>query len=60
MTAGRWVDPSSELGKQFMLLAQSMVESPRPQSMPDQKKKFIEYFSIIPGRYSSLTNKTAS
>lgn len=61
LTLGRWVEPTSDLGKQFMLLAQSMVEAPRPLSMPDQKKKFIEYFSIIPGRYnSSLTNKTAS
>jgi pilus assembly protein CpaE len=60
LTLGRWVDPTSDLGKQFQLLAQSMVESPRPQSLPDQKKRFIEYFSVVPGRYGSLTNKTAS
>ena len=60
LTLGRWVDPTSELGKQFHLLAQSMVESPRPQSLPDQKKRFIEYFSIVPGRPSVLSNKTAS
>jgi hypothetical protein len=36
-----------------------MVEAPRPQSLPDQKKRFIEYFSIVPGR-GSLASKTAS
>ncbi len=59
LTLGRWVDPSCELGKQFQLLAQSMVEAPRPQSLPDQKKRFIEYFSLSPAR-PSLTTKTAS
>jgi Flp pilus assembly CpaE family ATPase len=60
LTLGRCVDPACDLGKQFQLLAQSMVESPRPQSLPDQKKRFVEYFSIVPGRYGSLSNKTAS
>jgi Flp pilus assembly CpaE family ATPase len=59
LTLGRWVDPATELGKQFHLLAQSIVEGPRPQSLPDQKKRFIEYFSLVP-KSSSLTSKTAS
>ena len=59
LTLGRCVDPTSDLGKQFQLLARSMVEAPRPQSLPDQKKRFIEYFSIVPGR-GSLASKTAS
>ena len=30
LTLGRWVEPTSDLGKQFMLLAQSMVERAAP------------------------------
>jgi len=60
LTLGRWVDPTCDLGKQFHLLAQSLVESARPQSLPDQKKRFIEYFSLVPNRANALTNKTAS
>ncbi|HTP85705.1 MAG TPA: hypothetical protein VMJ34_02105 [Bryobacteraceae bacterium] len=50
LTVGRWVDPTSDLGKHFTMLAQSLVESPRPQSLPDQKKRFIEYFSLASSR----------
>ena len=60
LTLGKPVDPTTDLGKQFRVLAQSMVESPRPQSLPDQKKRFIEYFSLIPGRAGALASKTAS
>ncbi len=64
LTLGRWVESNSELGKQFYHLSQTLLDRrPTPGSGPvDSKKKFIEYFSIIPGRYGALTEtkKTAS
>jgi len=65
LTMGRWVEPNSDLGKQFYHLAQTLLDRrPAPQPL-DQKKRFIEYFSIIPGRYNALSTtpenkKTAS
>jgi len=44
LTFGRWVEPASELGKQFSLLAQSMLEN-RPHPI-DNRKRFIEFFSV--------------
>src|ERR1700680_2709954 len=47
MTSGRWVDTSSELGRQFTSLAQCMLESKAAPS-PEPKKRFIEFFSVVP------------
>jgi pilus assembly protein CpaE len=52
LTAGRAVESSSELGRQFTLLAQTMAE--RPHAVLDGKKKFIEYFSVIPGKKAAV------
>ena len=49
MTAGRWVDSSTELGKQFTVLAQTMLDARVPQSA-ESKKRFIEFFSVVPGK----------
>ena len=49
MTAGRWVDTSSELGRQFTSLAQSMLES-KAAPRPEPKKRFIEFFSVVPSK----------
>src|ERR1700736_1045265 len=49
LTFGRWVEPASELGKQFTLLAQSMMDNPQ-RGLAEPKKRFIEYFSVAPGR----------
>lgn len=49
LTFGRWVDPATELGRQFMVLAQTMLEN-RPRAV-DNRKKFIEFFSLVPGKY---------
>lgn len=62
LTMGRWVEPNSDLGKQFYHLAQTLMDR-RPALAPvgETKKKFIEYFSIVPGRYGSVGDKrTAS
>jgi pilus assembly protein CpaE len=50
LTFGRWVDPATELGKQFTLLAQVMMDN-RPFHAMDPRKKFIEFFSV-PNKYA--------
>jgi pilus assembly protein CpaE len=57
LTFGRWVDSTTELGKQFPLLAQSMLNN-KPV-VAEAKKKFIEFFSVVPGKYAGETKKTA-
>ena len=51
LTEGRWVEPHSELGKQFTALAGSMIEirQPSPSTLPE-KKRFLEFFSVVPGK----------
>jgi len=49
LTSGRWVEPNTDLGKQFTLLAQTMVEKGPVVAVPE-KKKFIEFFSVVPGK----------
>jgi pilus assembly protein CpaE len=49
LTFGRWVEPNTDLGKQFGLLAQTMLDHRQVQSVGD-KKKFIEFFSVVPGK----------
>ena len=46
---GRWVEASSELGRQFTSLAQSMLEA-KAAPAPEPKKRFIEFFSVVPGK----------
>jgi pilus assembly protein CpaE len=58
LTFGRWVEPNTELGKQFPLLAQSML-SHKPIFAEGNKKKFIEFFSVAPGKFAPETKKTA-
>jgi Flp pilus assembly CpaE family ATPase len=58
MTAGRWVEPSSELGRQFTSLAQSMLEA-KEAPAPEMKKRFIEFFSVVPGKAATPARKSA-
>ncbi len=58
MTAGRWVDSTSELGRQFTSLAQCMLES-KTVPAPEPKKRFIEFFSVVPGKAMTTARKTA-
>lgn len=46
LTLGKGVEAGTELGKQFTLLAQSMTE--KPQAPVASKKRFLEYFSVVP------------
>jgi pilus assembly protein CpaE len=46
LTAGRYLDPSSDLGKKFTSLAQTMFEQ-KPAAVPlESKKRFLEFFSV--------------
>jgi Flp pilus assembly CpaE family ATPase len=58
MTAGRSVDPSCELGRQFTSLAHAMLES-KSSPAPEPKKRFIEFFSVVPGKAVVPARKTA-
>ncbi len=57
VTEGRWVETSSDLGKHFNTLAQSMLESKQGSGAGDGKKKFIEFFSVVPGKTSRPEQK---
>jgi pilus assembly protein CpaE len=50
LTFGRWVEPNTDLGKQFAILATSMLENKQVPSTADPKKRFIEFFSVVPGK----------
>lgn len=52
LTAGRAIEPSTELGRGFTRLAQTLVERRATPPPAASKKRFIEYFSIIPSRAS--------
>lgn len=58
LTDGRHVDPGSELGKQFAKLARSLADRPAPKA--EAPKKFLEYFSVTPARYSVFGKKQAT
>ncbi len=58
MTAGHWVDPSCELGRQFTSLAHCMLEA-KSTPAPEAKKRFIEFFSVVPGKAIAPVRKSA-
>jgi len=59
MTAGRWMDPTSDFGKQCTALAHSMMEirNIHAISSPAPKKSFLEYFAVVPARVSNTELK---
>jgi len=42
MTAGKWIEPASEMGRQFDEFSQSLMEK---KSAPKESKKFLEFLS---------------
>src|SRR5271166_1268838 len=59
LTFGRWVDVSSELGKQCAALAQTITQD-RTIRAVEKKSKVADYFSIIPGKTEKrIEKKTA-
>ena len=55
LTAGRAIDPNTDLGRGFTRLAQSLADKRPAPPAAAAKKRFIEYFSIMPSRASSST-----
>jgi hypothetical protein len=49
LQAGKGVEATTELGRQFAGLANSILARKQPEV--DTKRRFVEYFSILPGRY---------
>jgi Flp pilus assembly CpaE family ATPase len=58
MTEGRWVEANTELGRQFTSLAQNMLEA-KVAPAPEPKKRFIEFFSVVPSKAPTPARKTA-
>ena len=46
------MESTTELGRQFSSLANSILARKQPDV--DTKKRFVEYFSILPGRYAGV------
>jgi len=53
VAAGKPVERSTELGKRFRELAGSLLGKPETLG---QKRRFVEYFSILPAGYSLLSS----
>jgi pilus assembly protein CpaE len=53
MTAGKWIDPETEMGEQFTEFAQSLVEKKSPLK---ESKKFLEFLSA-PNRLLAPTTQ---
>jgi pilus assembly protein CpaE len=56
---GKAVEVTSDLGKQFAVLANIMLERKAPPEVHQKGKSFVEYFSILPGKYSVGEKKPA-
>lgn len=57
LTAGKEIDGKSELGKQLAKLAEHIHEKPGAQAQEATKRKFVEYFSVIPTKISVFGEK---
>lgn len=55
LTAGRAIEPNTDLGKGFTRLAHTLLEKRPAAPAASSKKRFIEYFSILPSRASTST-----
>ena len=53
LTAGRWLDGSSDLGKKFSTLAQTIFEQKQGAVPLDSRKRFLEFFSVSPSSTSN-------
>jgi pilus assembly protein CpaE len=50
LAAGKCIDPSTELGRRFRAMAESILAKKPIGAEP--KNRFVEYFSLLPARYS--------
>jgi pilus assembly protein CpaE len=58
LTAGTSVQPSSDLGKSYDQLVNALIE--KKVEAPGGKRRFVEYFSIVPARYSIIPGSKKS
>jgi Flp pilus assembly CpaE family ATPase len=56
LQAGRAVEATSELGKQYTALANTILDR-KPAKDAERKKGLADYLGILPGRYSLSTDK---
>jgi hypothetical protein len=54
------VETGSDLGKQFNALALSMLEHKSNAGAGDGKKRFIEFFSVVPGKTPAVREQKKS
>lgn len=59
LTAGKVVEPTSELGKQYTRLANTMIDR-KGAATGENRKRFLEYFSLLPSRYSLAADSKRS
>lgn len=52
---GKTVEPGSELGKRFRQMAESLLDG--GESEAPQRRRFVEYFTLAPARYSFMPGK---
>jgi Flp pilus assembly CpaE family ATPase len=57
MRAGTSVNPKSVLGRQFDALAESIVGIESHATPPSRKRRFIEYFAIVPSMRDTVGQK---
>lgn len=57
LTFGRWVEANSELGKQFSSLARTMIQAPVKGTQAEAKKRFLEYFTVMPPKMALSEQK---
>lgn len=57
LESGGAVEPASQLGKQFTLLAEGIAQAKAPRPISPGKKRFIEFFSIVPAKYTVIESQ---
>jgi pilus assembly protein CpaE len=57
MEEGTYVDPKSELGRQFDAFADCLVGPKAADSQAAPKRRFVEYFAIVPSTYHAIEEK---
>ncbi len=57
MEAGTCVEPKSELGRQFEAFAEGLAGPQTVAPQPTAKRRFVEYFAIVPSSYHTVEEK---
>jgi pilus assembly protein CpaE len=57
MEAGTYVDPKSDLGRQFEAFAECLVGPRTSEAQAAPRRRFVEYFAIVPSAYHAIEEK---